>query len=110
MIISSSRFPFSNQVVGHGVCVLMVNLCLITARVNEESPRDFPNGIDMTTTDDNDDEDSDAHKENNIIVRVLFCGEEFIGGFEATKRYIDCLLYTSPSPRDGLLSRMPSSA
>ena len=27
--------------------------------------------------------------------------EELIGG---------CLLYTSPSPRDGLLSRMPSSA
>ena len=24
--------------------------------------------------------------------------------------YIPCLLYTSPSPRDGLLSRMPSSA
>ena len=24
--------------------------------------------------------------------------------------YADCLLYTSPSPRDGLLSRMPSSA
>ena len=26
-----------------------------------------------------------------------------------TKQYV-CLLYTSPSPRDGLLSRMPSSA
>ena len=25
-------------------------------------------------------------------------------------RYMGCLLYTSPSPRDGLLSRMPSSA
>ena len=25
-------------------------------------------------------------------------------------RPYDCLLYTSPSPRDGLLSRMPSSA
>ena len=25
-------------------------------------------------------------------------------------RSMDCLLYTSPSPRDGLLSRMPSSA
>ena len=25
-------------------------------------------------------------------------------------RYRSCLLYTSPSPRDGLLSRMPSSA
>ena len=24
--------------------------------------------------------------------------------------YNPCLLYTSPSPRDGLLSRMPSSA
>ena len=28
----------------------------------------------------------------------------------AAGRYTDCLLYTSPSPRDGLLSRMPSSA
>ena len=26
------------------------------------------------------------------------------------RRIDDCLLYTSPSPRDGLLSRMPSSA
>ena len=28
----------------------------------------------------------------------------------ATVRLNGCLLYTSPSPRDGLLSRMPSSA
>ena len=28
----------------------------------------------------------------------------------ASRHHIDCLLYTSPSPRDGLLSRMPSSA
>ena len=27
-----------------------------------------------------------------------------------TEDSMDCLLYTSPSPRDGLLSRMPSSA
>ena len=26
------------------------------------------------------------------------------------EKLITCLLYTSPSPRDGLLSRMPSSA
>ena len=26
------------------------------------------------------------------------------------QEFINCLLYTSPSPRDGLLSRMPSSA
>ena len=29
---------------------------------------------------------------------------------EKTEQYKHCLLYTSPSPRDGLLSRMPSSA
>ena len=29
---------------------------------------------------------------------------------EAFKLFEICLLYTSPSPRDGLLSRMPSSA
>ena len=27
-----------------------------------------------------------------------------------TEENMTCLLYTSPSPRDGLLSRMPSSA
>ena len=43
--------------------------------------------------------------------------ERYIGGFSASLRFIErnsaiegCLLYTSPSPRDGLLSRMPSSA
>ena len=29
---------------------------------------------------------------------------------EWNERFTICLLYTSPSPRDGLLSRMPSSA
>ena len=30
--------------------------------------------------------------------------------FDGKEGIIVCLLYTSPSPRDGLLSRMPSSA
>ena len=33
--------------------------------------------------------------------------QRFRGGFDYN---YSCLLYTSPSPRDGLLSRMPSSA
>ena len=32
------------------------------------------------------------------------------GGGAQTPPSMACLLYTSPSPRDGLLSRMPSSA
>src|SRR5664279_3412768 len=54
--------------------------------------------------------------------RILEGGIERIGLPEATfrvkgldqadnfSRLVTCLLYTSPSPRDGLLSRMPSSA
>ena len=52
--------------------------------------------------------------------QVGFWSLESWGGatFDACIRYlgedpwerIRCLLYTSPSPRDGLLSRMPSSA
>ena len=34
-------------------------------------------------------------------------GSFVVGGWNGTT---SCLLYTSPSPRDGLLSRMPSSA
>ena len=49
-------------------------------------------------------------KFNNIGVRQVFSSIRlnnlcFFGGNNYT-----CLLYTSPSPRDGLLSRMPSSA
>src|SRR5665647_1436731 len=33
-----------------------------------------------------------------------------LAGLTVHVKYWDCLLYTSPSPRDGLLPRMPSSA
>ena len=41
------------------------------------------------------------------------CGVDYVTVFQETYnpvKYETCLLYTSPSPRDGLLSRMPSSA
>ena len=37
-------------------------------------------------------------------------GEQQIAQFLLGMTFVSCLLYTSPSPRDGLLSRMPSSA
>ena len=37
-------------------------------------------------------------------------GITLTGRMEPCTTCIPCLLYTSPSPRDGLLSRMPSSA
>ena len=36
--------------------------------------------------------------------------EEYLQKALVIRKEIGCLLYTSPSPRDGLLSRMPSSA
>ena len=41
---------------------------------------------------------------SNSTVGQMLAKEDF------NNRYKSCLLYTSPSPRDGLLSRMPSSA
>ena len=37
----------------------------------------------------------------------LSCTFDYI---KSIKWYFDCLLYTSPSPRDSIASRMPSSA
>ena len=37
-------------------------------------------------------------------------GNGYFGNMGKPFMYMPCLLYTSPSPRDGLLSRMPSSA
>ena len=50
-----------------------------------------------------------------LEVASMLAGSEFEGLREKDIKelnalYDDCLLYTSPSPRDGLLSRMPSSA
>ena len=45
------------------------------------------------------------------LLRVLRQGfEEIPESRTGCKTPLACLLYTSPSPRDGLLSRMPSSA
>ena len=52
----------------------------------------------------------DSHLDSAAAEATL-SGDEFI--FDVQTHMVDpkgCLLYTSPSPRDGLLSRMPSSA
>ena len=48
-------------------------------------------------------------KETMYDSRLFGKSSGFNTGFNEDQAY-DCLLYTSPSPRDGLLSRMPSSA
>ena len=57
--------------------------------------------------------DSDGNRTQEFKQRIGYLPEE--RGLYKKRKVIDvmlyfCLLYTSPSPRDGLLSRMPSSA
>ena len=61
-----------------------------------------------------------SSKKNDAAVTILTAGCHFTGKLycrgssriagEIEGQVISCLLYTSPSPRDATLSRMPSSA
>ena len=46
----------------------------------------------------------DIIQQQQVVIKKLGCE------IKDQKGFMGCLLYTSPSPRDGLLSRMPSSA
>ena len=50
-----------------------------------------------------------GYVEGNFAL-LLFLATVVTGLYWLAERLYFCLLYTSPSPRDGLLSRMPSSA
>ena len=50
----------------------------------------------------------DRFREADVDREALM--DEIRGAIQEKMKSVDCLLYTSPSPRDGLLSRMPSSA
>ena len=65
--------------------------------LKEKSPQDIASLMDL----------SDALSALNVA-RYQAWSPKFTA--KNSKQAVFCLLYTSPSPRDGLLSRMPSSA
>ena len=50
------------------------------------------------------------HRQGFVDRYVIYLAAAFFGGHDARPLFAGCLLYTSPSPRDATLSRMPSSA
>ena len=52
--------------------------------------------------------DYETPEEKDTLTAILL--HHVVAGEVGASDIKDCLLYTSPSPRDGLLSRMPSSA
>ena len=51
-----------------------------------------------------------AKQANDAEIQALMTQLFELEAAQETDQALTCLLYTSPSPRDGLLSRMPSSA
>ena len=68
----------------------------------EHSPWFVEQSIEKVITDEKYDNLETFHK--------LLCEIMLASDTDMQNNLITCLLYTSPSPRDGLLSRMPSSA
>ena len=81
----------------------------------EQSVRPLPGSLDsVLMVNDNNPE---LIEDDGILISTFPDGEAasvpvvLNGRFELFSHHVyACLLYTSPSPRDGLLSRMPSSA
>ena len=72
------------------------------ARILIEGARFPPFGFDKAVVSSNSNE--------HVWWWVVWCGVVWCGVVWCGVVWCGCLLYTSPSPRDGLLSRMPSSA
>ena len=78
--------------------------CSLFVGCSDETSTSFVNNQNQQARDTIDNEDDNSW--------VLIFADEFNidGAVDSKKWNYTCLLYTSPSPRDGLLSRMPSSA
>ena len=98
--------PILKAIVGKKVDTAIRDLTFSEKRISKDIKKTISSAI--------------ANAENNyqydidkLIVKEAYCGKQIIMKrfrARAKGRAASCLLYTSPSPRDRLLSRMPSSA
>ena len=69
--------------------------------------RNYHDGDDDENVDEHVDDDTDNNEDDDGGAED---DDDDNDCYSSDNDYMTCLLYTSPSPRDGLLSRMPSSA
>ena len=84
-------FSFKKKEVGLSLVVVMVIVMRVNTIMTDimRTKKSIPMGASKDKVDHG---DADSRTQEDLLL------------------YTSCLLYTSPSPRDGLLSRMPSSA
>ena len=91
-INTTIAFPFfKNLIVNFGYFYFIISLFIIVGAANAVNLTDGLDGLAIVPV---------------MIVAMTFAFIAYVSG----NIVFSCLLYTSPSPRDGLLSRMPSSA
>ena len=88
------------------VLLLIVGIVLIVLANVNSCDSDVSVGASSGSSKGDSSSDDDICNPSEEAARVKL--NEFL--VKVREVYHDCLLYTSPSPRDGLLSRMPSSA
>ena len=79
-----------------------IGVGLTTRQMKRKKPLSSSYLVDIESLNDNQKRLFDSYKEGKHLVAYGCAG--------TGKTFITCLLYTSPSPRDATLSRMPSSA
>ena len=95
--IGNFHFPVKSAI--DSILVSKDSILEVVQKVKEDEELLYEQLVDITATD-------------NMLSKSSSSNERFtiIYSFLSLKNNKSCLLYTSPSPRDGLLSRMPSSA
>ena len=90
--------PILKSIVGKKVDVAMRDLTFSEKRISKDVKKTISSAVANA-------ENNYQYDIDNLIVKEAYCGKQII-----MKRFRACLLYTSPSPRDDVISRMPSSA
>ena len=112
---AKSRFLSGRKLIFWGVGLLLSYQCFaqtqtVEIKENQTSHLIFPS--DILYTDIGDNENFIADYTNNIVrVKGIKTDKQTnLTVLTKDQHYYSCLLYTSPSPRDATLSRMPYSA
>ena len=87
-------------------------IIIVDAASESQTGVDIPKGVPICVIDHHDtcdwifgEQDLEIRSDARATTQIVF---QYLR--EKSSNSLTCLLYTSPSPRDGLLSRMPSSA